>query len=1069
MVFVNTLINHEKGKGNYMELVNQKSVASFDVIDVGIDYENDIEINTKSTAEKMSADDACILCKNKFGRVDLKWMSDVSGLSVQKLVVALRGSVIYQDLIVFFTEDNWNLEIGWKFSEQYLCGNISAKLEIAEIVNEKFTGCFDDNIRALKNILPSRVGFDSIHASLGATWIPDEIYSQFIKNLLNLIDAPEIIYSKDISKWKIASNTDANNSVANKFTYGTDRVSAVKIIEKTMNAKTVKVYDYDYYSYSSYNLEPVLNKKETLAAQEKQRLILSKWEDWLRTNPSIKKHIEGCYNDKLVGYAFSHYKGSFLTFPDLNHDIELYAHQKDAIARAVLSSNNLLLAHEVGSGKTFEMIIIAHELKRMGLSNKNMIVVPNNVLTATVDAHKSLYPNDKILAVFPKDFIPENRNKILRKIQNDDFVAIYMAYSSFDMIKMSKDYWLNYKHTKLKKFRNAMANAQNEAEQNMIKHKIKTSSKSLEKFMKTADDTSWLSFDDLGVNTLIVDEAHNYKNIPLDSQTDSIVGMHTKGSKKCEEMLAKCHFVEKVIFSTGTPLTNSLADLYVLQQYLQPNELEFHSFDSFDMWINTFAERETEYEIDVDGNSLRLMSRFSKFHNIPELISLFSSVCDFHYIENGELGLPKWNGYIDVQVEKNVAQTKYINELPKRAEDVRSRRVPRNEDNLLIITTDGRKAALDDRLVDEDALFYHYESRKVVKCAREVKKIYDGYPNTSQIIFSDLGTPKAEFNIYDALREELEKLGIHSNEIAYVHDATTEAKRTKLFKDVNLGKVRIIIGSTSKLGIGTNVQERLIAEHHLSIPWKPSDITQRQGRIIRTGNTCQEVYIFRYLTPGSFDSFSWQLLENKQRFISSFLSGTATTRDADDIGEAILDYAEIKAACIGNALVKKRVETASRLCEEPTNSSLAYPTPRSWEFVSTILKITGSQVNETNQLIAAAVGTDMAIEFENWCNIYKELPIAEDVFKGICNIRPKTHDALFALISSLTVYVTEHEDTITSDELENACAYAKVFPSYFATMFYDNLSYIERINLKLLKCPSVKEWINKNPFKKVNF
>lgn len=884
----------------------------FNVVDIGVDFMDEVDADVKAEreAEKLKIDEACIRCKDKFGRVNLEWMADAAGVNEQKIIVALRGSAIFQDPAVFEDRDEWDASLGWKFAEQYLCGNISDKLKLAQKMEERFPKCFENNIETLKRLLPKKVPFNSIHASLGASWIPIEIYEDFLQHLFNLKGLVKVYYVSELSKYKVIPNCYIVNSIANKVTYGTDRMSAIEIIQKTMNASSIKVYDYD--SKHNFYDQRIFNKKETLAAQEKQNLILQKWSEWLRNRPAVRRRIEECYNDQFVGYSHSPFDGSFLTFPDLNPVITLYKHQKDAIARALLSPNNLLLAHEVGSGKTYEMIAIAHELKRMGLSDKNMIVLPNNVLGDAVNAHKLLYPNDKILSVFPKDFTPKNRNRVLEEIRDNDYVAVYMAYSSFDMITMSKDWWINQKHSEIQKLKNAIANSTDSIERNMLKLKEKRAKKALEKYMLDAKDTPWLSFDKLGINTLIVDEAHNYKNIDLETNADGIVGMHKKGSKKCNEMLAKSRSVDKLIFSTGTPLTNSLADLFVLQKYLQPKELEFHNLDAFDMWINTFAEREEDYEIDIDSTSLRSMVRFSRFHNLTELMSLFSSVCDFHFNYYVE-GLPKWNGYIDVVCERNPVQAKYIKNIVERTELCRTGKVPRTEDNYLKICTDGHKVALDDRLSVADAINYYYTTRKVAKCSEQIKYYYDNYPDTSQVVFCDIGTPKDDFNIYDALREELELLGIPSHEIAYVHDATTEKKREKLFADVNKGLIRVIIGSTSKLGIGTNIQERLIAAHHLSIPWKPAEIVQREGRIIRNFNSCDEVFIFRYITPDSFDSYSWQILENKQKFISSFLSGVSNVRDANDIGKTILTYAEIKAACIGNPLVKKRVETANRI------------------------------------------------------------------------------------------------------------------------------------------------------------
>lgn len=863
---------------------------------------------TKADGLERTSDEVCILCKNNFGMVDLDWMSKTSGIPIEKLISDLRGSVILQDPAAF-EEDSWDISIGWKFTEQYLCGNIAKKLATAKEMNERFPHCFDANIKRLTKILPKKQDFEDIHASLGASWISPLIYATFIKDLLRLNEMPEVTFNKDLSKWKIITK-DAKISVLNNYTYGTSDMSAIKIIENTMNAKTIKAYDYDI--LSGFRYKAVINRPATLAAQDKQRLILNEWDKWINSDINIRKHIREEYNSQFVGYAYSPYDGSFLTLPELNPEVKLYEHQRNAIARILLSGNNTLLAHDVGTGKTYEMIISAHELKRMGLSDRTLIIVPNNILKATVEMHKYLYPNDKILAVYPKDFTPEKRKPMLSRIQNDDFTVIYMAYSSFDMITMSKHYWINKKNDEIKRL-SASAQNKDRIERRMIENKINILKKQLHKYICEGKNTPWQNFEELGITTLFLDEAHNYKNISIYSRTEGIVGFHIKGSKKADEMLEKCHNVKRLVFATGTPLTNSLADLFTLQTYLQPEELKFHNMDFFDQWITTFATREQQYEVDVDGNNLRLRTRFSKFHNLTELMALFSSVCDFHHLDTDSSELPDFKGYTDIPVPKNEAQEEYINGLSERLELIRTHSVSPTEDNLLKLTIDGRKCALDARLVETDVPFADYRGSKSAVCAEKIKEIYDKYPGTCQAVFCDIGTPKSGFNVYDCLKSELIKLGISRGEIAYIHDAASESAKVKLFNKINSGEIRVIIGSTSKLGVGVNVQEKLIAAHHLSVPWRPADIVQRDGRIIRRGNTCGEVFIYRYITQGSFDSYSWQILESKQRFIASFLSGTTQMRDADDIDDTVLTYAEAKMLAIGNPLIKKRVEVSNKL------------------------------------------------------------------------------------------------------------------------------------------------------------
>ncbi len=885
----------------------------FDVTTMGLDYGGtDDENITITGGSLLSPVKALAESLNAVGAVDMDRMQRTSGLTVEQIVKELRGKAILQEPTYFKNKSEWTVKNGWVSRFTYCNGNVIKKLFEAREAEKRFPGCFQVNIDVLENMLPEPLALEDIHVSLGATWVPAEIYAEFIMKLLGLKNLPKVYYNAKLSKWEIEEPEEIKFSVANKITYGTPNMPAIKIIKRTMNVSSVKVFDYLYH-YSHYGkdfYERILNAEETLVVQENQKLIIEEFNKWIFQDTIRRYILEDCYNDVFVGYAKSHFDGSFLELADLNPNITLYKHQKDAIARIILSESNVLLAHDVGTGKTYEMIVGVHELKRMNLSNSNLVVVPNNVLQDVVDAHKLLYPNDKILAVFPKDFTPKYRKAVLEDIRDGDYTAVYMAYSSFDMIVMSKKYWINKWANEIRILHSLASESTRKSEVKALHRESELLSKKLAKFIETAVDTPWLTFDQLGINTLVVDEAHNYKNIPLYSRADNIVGMHNKGSKKCAEMLEKAHFSDRVIFATGTPLTNSLADLFVIQSYLQHEELKFRGIDSFDMWVNCFGERETNFEIDVDGSGFREMTRFSTFHNLTELMSLFSSVCDFYHTDFSDAELPKYNGCENICVPKSEKQGEYISSLAERTERIRKGEISRTEDNLLKVTVDGRKCALDVRLTGADA---DSGETKIDACAKQVYKIYKAYPETCQIIFSDIGTPKSAFNIYDCLKQKLVSMGIRNDEIAFVHDATTETARKKLFSAMNLGKLRVVIGSTQKLGVGVNVQERLIALHHLSVPWKPADVLQREGRIIRRGNTCEEVFIYRYITEGSFDSYSWQLLENKQRFISSFLSGTLTYRELGDIADSVLTYAEVKALAIGNPLIKKRIETSNKL------------------------------------------------------------------------------------------------------------------------------------------------------------
>ena len=888
----------------------------YDLMDLEVPYDFDETPLDPMAEGSGSAEDALIASVNQRGCVDLAFMQQYSGLTVQALIDKLGGHAIFQDPAVFVDDDTWQPEKGWVLRAPYLSGVLPEKLAVAKEMNRRFPGRFRKNVELLRALLPAKLRLGDIYVGLGAAWVPPEIYAQFVQELLALHTRPAVSFSKELAAWKIEAPEEAKKSVRNTLTYGTVQLSAVKIIEKTMNAATVKIFDSvprGFYG-GKQHYEYILNERATLAAQEKQNAILKAFQAWIGAEKSRVQRLQDCYNKAFVGCHSAAYDDIALTLPGLNPAVELKPHQKAAVARILLSGENTLLSHEVGTGKTYIMIVAAHELKRLGLAKKTLIVVPNNVLQSTVDAHRLLYRDDPIRVIYPNDFTRADRNRVLRQLRDEESTAVYMAYSSFDMVSMSKDYWIRKKLSEIRKLRQA-ADLAAPAQRKKMNARAERLSAQLEKYRDTTPVKPWLPFEDLGIDTLFLDEAHNYKNIPLFSRTDNIVGMHPGGSAKCAELLEKTRCVSRVVFATGTPLTNSLSDLFVLQSYLQPELLRFHAIDTFDAWINVFGERETNYEIDVDAKNLRPVTRFSSFHNLDELMHMFSLVCDYHEADPNEAELPRFGGYRDIVTERSMMTGLYINDLSRRTDDVRAHRVTRKEDNLLKITGDGHKCAMDIRMVDA-ALWDETDKTptKISVCAANVFRFYREYPGTSQIVFSDIGTPKASFNVYDELKRILtEDYGVPAAQIAFIHDAATESARAKLFAAMNAGTVRIVVGSTAKLGMGVNVQERLIAIHHLSIPWKPSDVVQRNGRILRPGNRCEEAFILRYTTRATFDSYSWQLLENKQRFISDFLSGISATRDVSDIADAVLSYSEIKALTIGDPRIKARVQTSNKL------------------------------------------------------------------------------------------------------------------------------------------------------------
>ena len=879
-------------------------------------YDFDAPDCAEGDGEIVSPDRALVDCMNLYGRVDRAYLISHTGKTALSLLLHdLRGAV-FQDPAGFAEETRWSPEGTWLLRPQYLSGNVAAKYALAQEMNQRFPGRFQANLDALREILPWAPDQDEIRVSLGATWIPASIYRDFIRELFHLTVEPEVLFNTKLAKWIVNVPGESHDTVLARFVYGTIDLSGFKIIEHTMNARTVKVFDHVHH-YDG-KVESAVNRAKTVEAQEKQRTIIQRFAAWIDEDSKRRAVIREAYEQAYVGFVGPKYDGTFLQLPGLNPAVTLYPYQRNAIARILLSDGNTLLAHPVGAGKTYEIIVSAHELLRMGLSRKTMIVVPNHILQSVAEMHRCLYPDDAFTVISPQTFRPKARDRLLCAVRDAEQACVYMACSAFDMIRMSVDYWITKKEKELRSLRFSASQCENRQERSQLDAEILRKTKTLEKFVATAEDQPWLSFDELGIDTLYVDEAHNYKNIDIASRTDNIVGLHGQGSRKSVEMLEKCRNVRRVVFATGTPMTNSIADLFVFQTYLQPHELRYRRNDSFDMWINTFGERETGFEIDVDGNRLRLTTRFSAFHNLTELMSIFSVVCDFVDNDACSAELPAFRGHTDVCGRKSQAQEAYFRFLSERTNQIRAHQLRRDEDNLLRVTTQGRACALDIRLVDTgeagiDCGGGDTADCKIRMCAREVLRLYQAYPGTCQLVFSDIGTPKDGFNVYDALRDALTALGVPRGEIAFVHDAVSEEERSALFRDMNSGAVRVAVGSTQKLGIGVNVQEKLIALHHLSVPWRPSDMVQREGRILRSGNTCPEVFIYRYITEGTFDSYSWQLLENKQRFISSFLSGASASRDREDISGAVLSYAEVKALAIGNPLIRARVETANRL------------------------------------------------------------------------------------------------------------------------------------------------------------
>lgn len=893
----------EKAKEN-------ERIVEITSMELPLDWENvfDCDARTEGVhAESIS--DALIMSLTNLGCVDIEYMSSITGEDYKTVICALKGS-IYQN------PETWNecFYKGWETAEEYLSGNIIKKWKAATEANKKYKGYFEDNVNALDKLIPESISENEIYITLGSPWVPVSVIDDFIAHILNLKKGfCGTTHDELTGTWEIPNKSWYWHNVASTNTYGTPRLEALYIMEKTLNMKAVSITDEIVCHTNASGKKRVINQTETVLALEKQQKMIKEFQRWVWQDQARKNMLVEIFENQFGGIRRRIFDGSFLNFPTLDPSIKLYDYQKNAVAR-ILFSKNTLLAHDVGSGKTFIMIAAGMELKRMGLSKKNLYVVPNNIVGQWHDIFKKLYPNANLLCIEPKNFKPQKRESVIEKMRDNDYDAIIMAYSCFEQIPVSREF---YKE-ELTELKDKIKQIEKDAKKSTSKLRKKREAieKKLSELVVALDTEESIYFDDLGITRLFIDEAHNFKNVPIETKADKVLGINATGSKKCQIMMDKVNIVQKqdggVIMATGTPITNSITDAFIFQKYLQSGSLALLDLQSFDSWIGMFAERATEFEIDVDTSSYRLATRFSKFHNLPELTSMLSEIADFHQMDVCD-SIPECDGRRDAVVDKTDDLKDFLELISHRADCVRNGIVRRTEDNMLKITTDGRKAALDIRLVSPAAKFT-YQS-KVARCAENVFGIYlkTGLQKSTQLVFCDTSTPKKEFNLYDELKNMLVAMGIPESEIAYVHDATTEAQRTKLFAKVVRGEVRVLMGSTFKLGLGVNVQNKLVALHHLDVPWRPADMTQREGRILRQGNENKKVDIYRYITEGSFDAYSWQLLETKQRFITELLSGSLTERSSGDIENTILDYAEVKALAIGNPLIKERVETANDL------------------------------------------------------------------------------------------------------------------------------------------------------------
>ena len=851
------------------------------------------------------------------GRVDLPYMAELLGTPGDYVRITSKLSgVIFKDP----GADPTDPEAGWQMADEYLSGNVRAKLRMAQLAAETNPE-FAVNVTALEKAQPKDLEASEIDVRLGATWLAPEIIQKFMAETFQipyyLRHAVKVRYSPYTAEWRIEGKSAmGRGDIISSETYGTSRANAYKILEDTLNLKDVRIYD----AIEDEEGRPkrVLNKTDTMLAQQKQQVIKDAFANWIWQDPQRRIALVKQYNELFNSSRPREYDGSHIHFVGMNPEISLREHQRNAIAH-VLYGGNTLLAHEVGAGKTFEMAASAMEAKRLGLCQKSLFVVPNHLTEQWAAEFLHLYPNAKLLVARKKDFETANRKKFCARIATGDYDAVIIGHSQFERIPLSYERQERIIQEQIDETLAAInelkANAGENFSIKQMEKTRKTLETKLEKLRSDARKDDVITFEQLGVDRLFVDESHFYKNLFLTTKMRNVAGLSTSEAQKSSDMFGKCRYLDEitggrgVVFATGTPVSNSMSELYTVMRYLQYGTLQQKGLTHFDCWASTFGETTTAIELAPEGTGYRARTRFAKFFNLPELMSMFKEVADIK--TSDQLHLPVPDAKFETVVAKpSEIQKEMVQELSKRAAKIHSGAVDASEDNMLCVTNDGRKIGLDVRLMNP--LLPDDPNSKLNTCVRNVLQIWeDGKEQKlTQLLFCDLSTPKNDgnFNVYDDIRKKLVAAGVPESEIEFIHDADTEAKKAALFSKVRSGDVRILLGSTAKMGAGTNVQSRLVAVHHLDVGWKPSDMTQRNGRIIRQGNQNKQVQIYNYVTEGTFDSYLFQTLENKQRFISQIMTSKSPVRSCDDVDEQALSYAEIKALCAGNPLIKEKMD-----------------------------------------------------------------------------------------------------------------------------------------------------------------
>ncbi len=917
---------HINSRGNSMAFSEDSTyylLCSLEIFDDEGNFKSKSDMFSKRTIRAHqrvtsvdTARDALIASMQEYGRMDMEFMTEIYKHPESEIIDELKNDIIMDP------EKNAYVQI-----DEYLSGNIREKLAIARKAAET-NADFEVNVAKLEKAMPKRLEATDISVRLGATWVPKHYFQEFMHELFETSESYKdflvLEYSKIDARYNVKNSGVyyAETNVKAKNEYGTSRINGYKLFEKCMNLEDVKIYD--TYEDEDGSKKQVVNKDATMVAQQKQEAIRFAFENWVYEDVNRRNDLVNIYNEKFNSTVPRTYNGDNLIFPGMNPDFHLRKHQLDAAAR-IIYGKNTLLAHAVGAGKTAESIAATMELRRLGVANKIMFVVPNHLIGQWTNEFLRLYPSANILASRKKDFEPANRKKFVSRIATGDWDAIIIGHTQFERIPLSKETEIRYIEEYISEIRNELSSSgessyrrsEKSYSTKQLESKIKKLTKKLEDLMGSEKKDSTVYFEELGIDHLIVDESHEFKNLFIATKLSNIGNLVSGTSDKCTDMEMKIRYIGECVgsgkgitFLTGTPIANSISELYINMRYLMNDKLKEYDLNCFDAWASTFGEIQTSIELAPEGTKYRAKTRFSKFHNLPELMNLFKEIADIKMAEDLHLPVPESENH-NISCEPTAIQKEYIKSLSERADVVRNGGVDPTEDNMLKITNDGRFCALDQRLIDPT--LPDEAGSKVNTLVENVFKIYKKTEaqKLTQIIFCDLSTPKGDgnFNVYDDIKAKLIGLGVGENEVKFIHEAKTEVQKEALFKKMRLGSVRILLASTKRAGCGTNVQEKLIALHHIDCPWRPADVEQRVGRIVRQGNQNPKVHIFTYVTKGSFDAYNWQVVEQKQKFISQIMNGKSAARSAEDIDGTTLSYAEIKALACENPLFKEKMET----------------------------------------------------------------------------------------------------------------------------------------------------------------